>query len=258
MIPRCISPALFSIASASERHRALVADAIAALGMPVFGAVPREAALALPERHLGLVQAGEHADLAALIDRLAAMAERHLDLDAMIAKAAPLRLGRGECPWRPLCRRPASALRWRTTGLSASSIRILSMHGAVPARRLFRSRRSPTSRRPSTPIVAGCPAAIRSCMPMRLPRRIGFKSGLRRFAETRPVHGECGGYMVLGESLEDAAGQAPRHGRIARPRDELRQAQIASRLPHRAAVVRHCLGQRRARSCAATNSITPR
>jgi cobyrinic acid a,c-diamide synthase len=30
---------------------------------------------------------------------------------------------------------------------------------------------------------------------------------LRRFAETRPVHGECGGYMVLGEGLEDAAGK---------------------------------------------------
>jgi len=28
-----------------------------------------------------------------------------------------------------------------------------------------------------------------------------FKSGLRDFAETRPVHGECGGYMVLGQVL---------------------------------------------------------
>ncbi len=73
----------------SERHRAFVADAIAALGIPVLGALPREAALALPERHLGLVQAGEHADLAALIDRLAATAETHLDLDAIVACAAP-------------------------------------------------------------------------------------------------------------------------------------------------------------------------
>ena len=33
-----------------------------------------------------------------------------------------------------------------------------------------------------------------------------FLNGLRRFAQTRPVHGECGGYMVLGQSLEDAQG----------------------------------------------------
>ena len=34
-----------------------------------------------------------------------------------------------------------------------------------------------------------------------------FLSGLRRFADDRPVHGECGGYMVLGRGLEDADGQ---------------------------------------------------
>jgi len=33
-----------------------------------------------------------------------------------------------------------------------------------------------------------------------------FRDGLARFAATRPVHGECGGYMVLGEGLEDADG----------------------------------------------------
>jgi cobyrinic acid a,c-diamide synthase len=30
-----------------------------------------------------------------------------------------------------------------------------------------------------------------------------FLDGLRQFTRTRPVHGECGGYMVLGEGLED-------------------------------------------------------
>ncbi len=79
----------------------------------MLGAVPREAALALPERHLGLVQAGEHADLAALIDRLAAMAERHLDLDAIVACAAPLDVAARPTP-RRRCRRPASASRSRS------------------------------------------------------------------------------------------------------------------------------------------------
>jgi cobyrinic acid a,c-diamide synthase len=33
-----------------------------------------------------------------------------------------------------------------------------------------------------------------------------FKTALRAFAATRPVHGECGGYMVMGAGLVDAQG----------------------------------------------------
>jgi cobyrinic acid a,c-diamide synthase len=33
-----------------------------------------------------------------------------------------------------------------------------------------------------------------------------FRAGLVHFARTRPVHGECGGYMVLGQGLTDADG----------------------------------------------------
>ena len=44
-------------------------------------------------------------------------------------------------------------------------------------------------------------------MPTRSPRRGAFSTGCGALPKTRPVHGECGGYMVLGESLEDANGQ---------------------------------------------------
>ena len=40
----------------------------------------------------------------------------------------------------------------------------------------------------------------------RLAAARNFRTGLARFAERHPVHGECGGYMVLGETLEDADG----------------------------------------------------
>ena len=33
-----------------------------------------------------------------------------------------------------------------------------------------------------------------------------FKSAVREFAQSRPVHGECGGYMTLGTGLVDAEG----------------------------------------------------
>src|SRR6185436_20011742 len=40
----------------------------------------------------------------------------------------------------------------------------------------------------------------------RLAAARAFLDGLRAFARACPVHGECGGYMVLGRTLEDEHG----------------------------------------------------
>ena len=192
--------------TASEKHRALIADAIAALGIPVLGAVPREAALALPERHLGLVQAGEHADLNALIDRLAAMAERHLALDAIVAAAAPLRIT-ASASRMPAVPPPGQRVAlahdrafsfvyphlveaWRNAGVEIISFSPLADE-------------APPERADSCWLPGGYPELHADT----LANATRFTAGLRGFAETRPVHGECGGYMVLGEIIEDAAGQ---------------------------------------------------
>jgi len=192
--------------TASEKHRALVADAIAALGIPVFGAVPREADLALPERHLGLVQAGEHADLHALIDRLATMAEQHLDLDAIMASATPLMI---KAPAEQKLAVPPPGQRIALAHDQAFSF--------VYPHLIAAWRKSGAEMLPFSPLADEAPAEHADCcwLPGGYPElhadalaaASGFSSGLRRFAETRPVHGECGGYMVLGDSLEDAAGK---------------------------------------------------
>jgi cobyrinic acid a,c-diamide synthase len=190
----------------SERHRALVANAVAALDIPVLGAVLREAALTLPERHLGLVQAGEHPDFANLIDRLAATAERYLDLEGIVARAAPLNLARaahGAVALPPPGQRIALASdqafsfvyphvidAWRKTGAEVLPF-------------------SPLANEPPPDGADSCwlPGGYPELHANTLAAARNFSAGLRRFAETRPVHGECGGYMVLGESLQDAAGQ---------------------------------------------------
>src|SRR5262249_8462019 len=56
---------------ASERHLRLVRGTIEAAGFPVFGALPKNEKLQLPERHLGLVQAAETAGLDAILDQIA-------------------------------------------------------------------------------------------------------------------------------------------------------------------------------------------
>ena len=56
---------------------------------PVLGSIPRNAALALPSRHLGLVQAGETEALETFLDKAAEIVASSLDLDALRSLAAP-------------------------------------------------------------------------------------------------------------------------------------------------------------------------
>ncbi|MGH6935945.1 MAG: cobyrinate a,c-diamide synthase, partial [Methylocella sp.] len=72
---------------ASPRHRRLVTTAIEALGMPVLGALPRDETINLPERHLGLVQAGETPGLDAALDRIAGFINEHVDTGAILSCA---------------------------------------------------------------------------------------------------------------------------------------------------------------------------
>ena len=191
---------------ASERHRALVASAVQALGIPVFGAVPREASLALPERHLGLVQAGEHAGLADLIDRLAATAERHLDLDALAASAAPFSIAStsdAAAAVPPPGQRVALARDEAFSFVYPHLIAAWRKSGAeiLPF--------SPLADEPPPERADSCwlPGGYPELHAGKLAAARCFGAGLRRFIETRPVHGECGGYMVLGETLQDASGR---------------------------------------------------
>jgi cobyrinic acid a,c-diamide synthase len=193
---------------ASERHRALVAGAIEAIGIPVLGSVPREAELALPERHLGLVQAGEHADLAGLINRLVAVAQRHIDLNAVFIAAAPLALKAGRSNRSPALPPPGQ----RIALASDQAFSFVYPHLMSAWRRAGAEiiPFSPLANEPPPEQADSCwlPGGYPELHAEKLAAADRFMSGLQRFAQTRPVHGECGGYMVLGASLEDAAGQS--------------------------------------------------
>lgn len=84
----------------SDRHRAEVTAALAERGFPVLGAVPRDAGIAVPSRHLGLIPAAERTEAAESITRLADLLSRVVDLDAIrdVAQQAPALPGR---PWDP-------------------------------------------------------------------------------------------------------------------------------------------------------------
>jgi cobyrinic acid a,c-diamide synthase len=191
----------------SERHRMLVADAIAALDLPVLGAVPRDTALAMPERHLGLVQAREHADLAARLDRLADVAERHLDLDGIMAVAAqPVfpssRSGPAPASLPPPGRRIALAADAAFTFIYPHVLAGWRHAGAEIVKFSPLADEGPPEHCDACWLPGGYPELHAGA----LAGTHRFRGRLKRFAATRPVHGECGGYMVLGEGIEDADG----------------------------------------------------
>ncbi|MFN3616227.1 MAG: cobyrinate a,c-diamide synthase, partial [Rubrimonas sp.] len=72
---------------ASPRHERLIRRGMEHAGLRVLGALPRRGDLALPERHLGLIQAVEHPDLDAAIAGYAAFLRDHVDLAALRAAA---------------------------------------------------------------------------------------------------------------------------------------------------------------------------
>jgi cobyrinic acid a,c-diamide synthase len=191
----------------SERHRRLVVEAIEALGVPVVGALPRNENVALPERHLGLVQAGETEALEARLDTIADFVETHVDCAHVLALAGELDL-RSSSSAPPAVRPPGQRIAlardaafsfiyphlvqgWRAAGAEIVSFSPLADEPP-----------------PSDCDLCWLPGGYPELHAGRLAAASRFHQGLRSFAATRPVHGECGGYMALGQALIDASGAA--------------------------------------------------
>jgi cobyrinic acid a,c-diamide synthase len=188
----------------SERHVRLSKAAIEDTGLSVVGAVMRNGELSLPERHLGLVQASEHPAIQSLIDRLADVMEASLDLATILSLAIEIMPTAGSTAAHlpPPGQRIAIASDAAFTFLYPH----LGAHWLAAGAELV----------PFSPLANEAPPeACDSCwLPGGYPELHAstlaaadtFKQGLARFAQDRPIHGECGGYMVLGERLEDADG----------------------------------------------------
>lgn len=71
----------------SQRHEQIVRAACAKVGVPVLGVVPRDPAMQLPSRHLGLVPAVEHGRAAAVVSAMTEIVARYVDLEAVVRLA---------------------------------------------------------------------------------------------------------------------------------------------------------------------------
>jgi cobyrinic acid a,c-diamide synthase len=191
---------------ASPRHEALLRAGCAAADISVLGAVPRRTALALPSRHLGLVQAQETPALERFLDEAAALIAAHVDLAALRALSRPLAPAPGApaaVPMPPLGQRIAVASDvafrfvyphvldgWRAAGCEITPFSPLADE-------------APDAGADAVYLPGGYPELHAG----RLASAGAFLAGLRNAAARGAVvYGECGGYMTLGDGLVDAEG----------------------------------------------------
>jgi cobyrinic acid a,c-diamide synthase len=193
------------------RHRQLLARAVARHlpDLAYLGALPADPALTLPSRHLGLVPAGELAETDAIIDRAATMIGATLDVVrlAEVARASLLGGSPRNRGIPPLGRRIAVAHDEAFSFAYPALLEGWSREGTELA--FF----SPLVNEPpdSTADAIYLPGGYPELWAGRLAGATAFTAGLRRAAsEGKPIYGECGGYMVLGESLTDADGLSHR------------------------------------------------
>jgi cobyrinic acid a,c-diamide synthase len=197
---------------ASERHFSLVAPAFDRIKMRVFGAILREDRIALPERHLGLVQAREILAIDERLDALAGIIDAAVDLDAIRQSARPAKAaivtrdGRSD-EARPQLQPPGQRIALAQDRAFSFMYPHLLRQWRLAGAEII----------PFSPLADEAPdvAADAVWLPGGYPElhagalasAHAFRGGLQKLAcHSIPIHGECGGYMVLGRGLEDADG----------------------------------------------------
>ena len=189
----------------SERHEAMLRKALQPIGIPVLGAIRRNAELAMPERHLGLVQADEREDLSAFIELAADIIDQSIDIPALIDIFTKLEPKSSTSPQSllPPGQRIAIA---RDNAFAFSYPHLINGWRAQGAEISFFSPlqdQAPDAAVDAIYLPGGYPELHAG----QIAASSKFMKSLIAHAQKDTViYGECGGYMVLGEGLVDKAG----------------------------------------------------
>jgi cobyrinic acid a,c-diamide synthase len=186
----------------SARHTQLLREAFASVSglPPLLGCLPRAGELSLPERHLGLVTAGEGVD-ASFHGRLASWLEEQVDVDALLAgveQGRPLDSPGMEGVKKPVVRIAVA----RDEAFCFCYPENLQLLQAAGAELLFFS----PLRDGSLPAeIDGLylPGGYPELYAEGLAKNHGLLGEIRtKSAAGLPVYAECGGLMLLAESID--------------------------------------------------------
>ena len=193
----------------SPKHRAMIEAAMAhhLPQIPILGFVPSNAALTVPSRHLGLVQAEEHPDLDGFIAAAAQHIAMHIDLDRLVAIAQPHIIAEADFQPRlkPLGSHIAVA---RDQAFAFHYPDVLADWHQAGANLSFFSPLADQSPDPSCDAIY-LPGGYPELAAGQIAASSTFITALRTAADQgKVIYGECGGYMVLGQAIIDAEGHS--------------------------------------------------
>lgn len=188
----------------SARHADMLHSALGSIDVAVFGTIPRLEALSLPERHLGLVQAGEQPTLDAFLDHAADVIDEHVAVDEILRHFQPLKSSNKKASCLPaLGNRIAIA---RDDAFSFIYPHLLQDWRDAGAQISFFSPLDDEAPDPSADSVF-LPGGYPELHCGKISAAQNFAKGIRSAADRGAViYGECGGYMVLGDGIEDEGG----------------------------------------------------
>ncbi|NQY82560.1 MAG: cobyrinate a,c-diamide synthase [Alphaproteobacteria bacterium] len=191
----------------STRHATMLREALArhCPDIAVFGAIPRNEVYAIPGRHLGLVQAQELVDHSAQQEHMAQHLEQYLDFDAVLD-----------------CAKPVQYMNNVASGLLSLSVQRLAVAQDAAFSFLYAGQlqawqtagheinvfspladQAPAANAEGILLPGGYPEIYAAALTQAKVFRSGMLNAAARGVQ---IHGECGGYMALGDSLTDHAG----------------------------------------------------
>ncbi|MDE1992105.1 MAG: cobyrinate a,c-diamide synthase [Rhizobiaceae bacterium] len=190
----------------SDRHEAMLRRALEPVRIPIVAIIRGDKGLTLPERHLGLVQASEHAGLEAFIEHAAEALSAACDFDVLLRAA-------NQNVVRPSAANIARLLPFGQRIAVARDIAFAFSYEHM----LLGWRRRGAEISFFSPLADEEPAADADAIYLpggypelhagRLAEASNFRAAIKTAAERGVrIYGECGGYMVLGEGLVDATG----------------------------------------------------
>ena len=212
----------------SSAQEKVLREALSDLQIPVLGVLPKEGALHLPERHLGLVPVGESGLLEGFIDTLSQLITNHIDLEQvesimlgapdlhestfLATKTSTRSVPSSVTNTVPSSARPQTPEKFRL-GLALDEAFLFYYQDALDLAERLNFIIVPFSPLHDHALPqnldgiflgGGFPELHLKCLSENLP----FLDSLRAYATGgKPIYAECGGYMYLGRSITDFEGR---------------------------------------------------